>query len=293
MKIRYVLILACFMPLIKCDFVRMPKVFDTLSVYHIKRAPIEDINACYRALFDACNIEESCGNSTKYSDYETFFKHLKSKKIDYQALRVVVNTIPAIAKEQLGLNVFCVNAAGYFTSVPFPEGLGKGLSAIESAQIISKVMMTEHEKCQQTIEQLLSDSSKECIVIHFLYPTGTSLALLSLVQTKQGRTLLVCNENNTPLGRLVFGILIPCPVMSCVSDLTKKFAISTREDLNKTKGAKVVSFPYRWSSIPQSFVDSTLEKVDPLIQLGKVGLVMASCYGLYHTYYWVKKLRAR
>ncbi len=278
------------MSFIQGDFVSVPKPLTELAVFHINRRPIEEINACYRALFDACNIEQACGNDTRYSDHDTFFKYLTAERINYKALKVVVNSIPALAQEHLGINLFCVNSGGYFTDTPFPRDLGQGVSAAESAQIISEAMIAQHEVCEQKINKLLSNTSKDLVIIHFFYATGTSLVLISLVQTKQSRAFFVCNEDNVPLGRFLFGTFIPCSVMTCVTGLAKKFAISSFEDF-KSKKELTVTFPYTWPSIPQTFVEKGVEKIDPIIRVGKalasLAVVGVSVFGIYKAIRWM------
>nr|MBA3752506.1 hypothetical protein [Candidatus Dependentiae bacterium] len=231
-------------------------------------------------LFDACNVEESCGIPHKYSDLTKFTEYLQSQKINYRDLGIMLNTIPKIAREHLGLSVFCVDGFGNLTSVPYKRDLGKGVSAQESVKIINQAKEAQMADCLMKIEHLLSDTTKEKVVIHFLCPTTSSasdsVALFSLVQTAAGRALYLFSDNQ-PLNYYLFGRPFSSGLVTVLESLATRFCKGLPQDF------KDITFPSKWPSIYTSYMEDAYETLSPIITgvkaITSLGIIGLSFYG--------------
>lgn len=252
----------------KARFLPLPVAFSEKAVSHIQVRQLDEFSCGYNALFNACNVEQWFGVSSKYSIYSNFhdkvMKYLSAHKLHRQ--QALSTDLMQELASQLGIEVFSV--------VLEPEGL-KFLgnvsvsiecpiktSSADKEKLKQQAFKAFHERKLEKIKRSLAKDQGKVTIIHFFCCTEGEIPhvfVISLVQNKQGkRALYVCDNLNSEIYASFAADKqkeYMTPAGSFLTFFTKYFGISLRSQFHAP------ALPDYWLTAPLTKNEIILKKI--------------------------------
>ncbi len=186
----------------------LPHSLSSEAVDHIRVEQINGFCCGYNVLFNACNVEQSCGYDNCFAHYRIFvdacMNYLQHKNIHPQA-GVTNATMGLLAREGVHLKKYCYlyeREGGIRPDVgTFNYQYELGIAPDELKRLIN----AEYEKRERSILQGIKDylaDNKSNACVHFAchIPGRTDhVILMSLIQNDSGRGLYIFDNVNAAI----------------------------------------------------------------------------------------------
>lgn len=244
----YAALLLCSSYLI--GYESLPKSVNAGAVYYVKTQQLDDFSCSYNALFNACNVDKSCGISNGFSDYGPFSQvsmaYVKSHGLKPKG-SASTNDTDELAVKYLKMKNTCNLGFDDKKIIPLLHWHAQiTLTGRESKAEQEKMFEREFDRQRQEffekIKQQFDSAGGLTRVMHFICTvqdgrTGHAV-LVSLVQNETGRGLYIFDNLNRKISE-------NSQIMRYVHHLSTRYNVSSRDVF---KGPQL---PDRWPTLPK------------------------------------------